>query len=111
MTSLKVKSEVVALSAEGLNREQIGERLKMSPWTVRRILERARMTGEISGRAKPGPKEGSSHGWKHKRLDVIPCPRCSLRGHEAGDPIRCLTGAGRSTGMGQWGWCGPARGE
>ena len=32
-------------------------------------------------------------------IDKIPCPRCHLRGHEAGDPDRCLIG-NASAGLG-----------
>ena len=36
-------------------------------------------------------------------VDVVPCSRCGLRGHEAGDPEKCLHPRDPSAGLGvQW---------
>lgn len=39
-------------------------------------------------------------------LDVIPCTKCGLRGHVAGDPDRCLVSRDPRAGMGQSPWMG-----
>jgi len=53
--------------------------------------------------------------WRMTRADLVPCTRCGLRGHTAGDPDRCLwyrgsLGLGGQARMaadqGQWGSSG-----
>jgi hypothetical protein len=41
--------------------------------------------------------------WHLKRADLVPCTRCGLRGHKAGDPDRCLQYRG-SLGLGGQAW-------
>jgi hypothetical protein len=51
-----------------------------------------------------GFEANSKAGRALKPEDFVPCTRCGLRGHVAGDPERCL--AERSLGLGQSPWMG-----
>jgi hypothetical protein len=42
--------------------------------------------------------------WKHRPEDLVPCTRCHLRGHKAGDPDRCLPERVPIAGLGQSTW-------
>lgn len=77
---------------------------------TRQKREAARPPDWTPKRKKKGPALGESRGamdGKLDPLDHIPCPRCSLRGHEPGDPERCLSSSplvGATRGLGGQSW-------
>jgi len=40
--------------------------------------------------------------WRMTRADLVPCTACGLRGHVAGDPVRCLHGGSLRIGESPW---------
>jgi Zn ribbon nucleic-acid-binding protein len=71
--------------------------LTCKPCRAERRLRRAREYAGLSGDEKLKP------------IDLVPCTRCNLRGHEPGDPDKCLQssklyqrGAGGAGLGGQW---------
>lgn len=65
---------------------------------------RARYVPKPKTPRPPALRAVGEHGGRElAAVDLTPCPRCSLRGHEEGDPDRCLQPL-PSTGLGCQGW-------
>lgn len=111
--------EAIELRRQGLTYDQIAERQGRTWAAVKTACQRARERGALPAGYPVAPRkpkvechemfartevlsmdavgatvhERGCAPYHMRAIDVIPCARCGLRGHVAGDPDRCLFGS------------------